>query len=130
MMLEQAIYSYISTYPGLIALVGSRIYPLVMPQNPTYPTVVYSRVSRVYEKDLSGTAWNQSRMQFSVYATKYSDAKAVAEQIRAAFRDYKGEINGINIMLADVTNEIDLYEPDTALYHVLVDILIIHKGGD
>jgi len=129
-MLEQAIYSYISTYPGLIALVGSRIYPLVMPQNPTYPAVVYSRVSRVYEKDLLGTAWNQSRVQFSVYAKEYLEAKRVAEQLRAAFRDYKGEINGINVMLADVTNEIDLYEPDKALYHVLVDILIIHKGGD
>lgn len=130
MMLEKAIYSYISTYPGLTALVGNRIYPLVIPQNPTYPAVAYSRVSRVYEKDLSGTAWNQSRMQFSVYARKYSDAKAVVEQIRAAFRDYRGKINGIDVMLADISNEVDLYEPDTALFHVSIDILIIHKGGD
>ncbi|MGB9780621.1 DUF3168 domain-containing protein [Caldanaerobacter sp.] len=130
MMLEQAIYGYVSTHAGVTALVGNRIYPLLLPQNPTYPAIVYSRVSRIYEKDLSGTVWNQSRIQFSCYAKKYSEAKAVAEQLRSAFRDYRGKIGDIDIMVADVTNEIDLYEPDTALFNVSIDVLIKHKGGN
>ena len=45
MHLEEALYTYLSTYAGLIALTSTRIYPEEKPQNCIMPAVVYSRIS-------------------------------------------------------------------------------------
>jgi hypothetical protein len=44
-MIDDAMYSYLSTYAGLVALVSKRIYPIVMPLNVTLPAVSYQRIS-------------------------------------------------------------------------------------
>ena len=50
-MAEADIYAALST--GVPAL-GSRIYPLKLPQNVAYPAVVYQRISAVADSPLSG----------------------------------------------------------------------------
>ncbi len=131
MRIEEALYSYLSTYAGLAALVGTRIYPLVLPQNPTLPAITYQKVSRAGERAMSSPSprVTRSRFQFSCWGTTYGSVKDVAAQLKAALQDYQGLMGGtggVTVLDADVANEQDIYEPEAFVYHLPVDVMIYH----
>lgn len=120
MNIEEALYAYLSSYANLTAIVGTRIYPLILPQSPILPAITYSKVSgpRVNSKDgASGLAY--PRFQFSCWAKSYGQAKQVAEQIRLALDTFPSG-------RAFIENEQDIYEPDTGIHHIPIDFIIWH----
>lgn len=131
MNIEEAIYSYLKDNAGLAALVSDRIYPLTMPQNCTMPAVTYRKVSgpRIHTMGTDpGLAY--PRFQFSCWGSSYSSAKNVAKKVQAALQDYKGQMGGalgVVVQASIMENELDLYEPDTGLYHIPVDLVIWHE---
>lgn len=132
MNLEESLYAYLKTHAGLNALVGTRIYPLILPQPPTLPAVTYFKISRVNQRTMGNPTdvLKRVRVQFSCWATTYAGAKAIAEQVMAALQDFRGEMGGtggVQVLDGDVINEQDLYETDTGIYHVPVDVLILHE---
>jgi len=132
MNLEEALFAYLKDYAGLKALVSTRIYPLILPQPPTLPAVTYFKVSMVNKRTLASPSnvLKQVRIQFSCWANTYSEAKDVAEQVKLALQDFRGEMGGaggVQVLDGNVINEQDLYETDTGIYHVPVDVLILHE---
>ncbi len=104
-------------FDALRALVSNRCYPLVMPQNPTYPAIVYSRISSNPENVLEGgSTIDQVRIQIDCYATTYGSAKSLAEQVRTAMEQasFKGTLQF----------DFDDYEPDVKVYRVVQDYYI------
>ncbi|MEW5921568.1 MAG: DUF3168 domain-containing protein [Bacillota bacterium] len=131
MVIEEALYAYLSSHVGLTALVGSRIYPLVMPQGTTLPAVTFSKVSgpRVHAMQHdAGLAY--PRFQVSCWGSTYKQAKEVAAQVRAALQDFKGTMGGpggAEVSGVFLEDETDLYEPNTQIYHVALDFIIWHN---
>lgn len=128
-MIESALFAYLSSYVGLSALVGTRVYPLVLPQTPTMPAIAYNRVSSVVERDLSGAARTRVRMQLTCFGTTYGSAKQVARQVREALQDYSGTMGAVRILEATVIGEMDQYEPDLSQYYIPVDVMFLIEGG-
>jgi hypothetical protein len=98
-------------------LVDGRCYPLVMPQSPSYPSIVYARQASTPQYRLEGGAsLTQVRMEVVCFARTYDEAKSLAEDIRAAMEgaSFKGT------MIFDM----DLYEPDVKLYQVAMDFYV------
>lgn len=120
-MIETEIYAYLSSNNAITALVGNRIYPLILPQNYTLPAITYTKISgqRVNAKD-GQTGLANPRFQFSCWAKTYLEAKKVADVVRIAMNVFP---NGTTYM----QDEQDFYEPDTGLYHVPVDFIIWHN---
>lgn len=131
MTIEAAVIQHLLAHPGVAALVGDRIYPMRLPQRPTYPALTCQKVSgpRVTAKDgPAGLA--QARMQVSCWAKSYPDAKAVAEQVRRALAGFSGVMGGaggVKVEMTQLENEVDMYEPETGIYHVPVDFVIWHR---
>jgi hypothetical protein len=128
MTFEQALFSYLSNHAGLKALVNTRIYPITMPQNPTLPAVTYQKISGVVDYGVSSI--KRPRFQFDAWASSYSSARAVAEQIKSALNRYTGTMGGaggVTVIGTWIENEMDLFEPDTGLYRVSVDIRFEHE---
>ena len=124
-MIEFDVYAHLSSHAGLVALVGDEIYPIILPQREdTYPSdwagVTYFKVSHpeVYSKDGS-SGLSFPRIQITVWAKSYTRAKQVAEQVKAAMREYS-EFN-------TKENDNDNYEPDTGLWQIPLDFIIHHK---
>jgi len=121
MAIETDIINRLSTFPGLIALLGTRVYPLILPQTPTLPAITYQKISGVREQAHSGdSSLQHPRYQFSCWALTYGAAWAVAEQVRLALQGLTSA--GVGIW----ENALDLYDPETSWYHVPVDITIWH----
>jgi len=131
MLIEEALFAHLKAHAGLSALIGTRIYPLVLPQNPTLPAITYQKISRVGERAMSSPTPRvaRARFQISCWGTSYASVKDVAEQVKAALQDYSGLMGGsggVQVLDVNVANEQDIYEPDTGIYHLSVDVMIYH----
>ncbi len=127
-VVEEAIYSRLSTHAGVSALVGSRIYPSLMPQNVTLPALTYIKVAGPRVSAMSiDTGVARPRFQVSCWSQTYSQAKALAAQVRAALQRWRGTESGVVIQASFMENEIDLYDNETELHHVALDFEISHE---
>lgn len=115
--------------PGLVALVGSRAYPTTAPQNPTYPYYTFQRVSTPARagSHRGDSALEQSRYQFTVNAATALQADTIAEQIKADFLGFAGMMDNVYVSGITLANDLDDYEPVTAKYRRMLDLMMWHR---
>lgn len=135
-MIEQALYAILSGHAGLSSLVDNRIYPIVLPQGPLLPAVTYQRVSGEREETHDGpSGLARPRFQVSCWAqilpgvNAFDQARAVAEQVRLALDGYQGTAGGVQIEVIQLENEVDLFEPETQIFHSAIDFTVWHQEG-
>ncbi len=109
-------YSALAANTALSALVAARIYPVIAQAQVAYPYLVYSEVYNAPQNSLSGwSGCDNTRFQIDCWAKSYSNAHAVADQVRiamAAASTFKGVC--INTLDGPVEGGLDLY-------HVIVE---------
>lgn len=127
---SDGVYAYLQTLPGFTALAGDRVYPVVAPQEPVKPFVVYEEISLLPDRTVDGMLdRTRARIRFSCYSGSYTEAKAIARQIRLAFKDYKGAMGGTNVTDSGFLNEADIWEPDSELFGIAVDVSITSEDA-
>ena len=113
-MIETSIFTLLKT------LVGNRCYPLVMPQNPTLPAIVYQRIASAPSNTLATPPTiDQVRLQIDSYAATYSEAKSTALSVRNAMESATFK--------ATLQSDDDSYEPETRLYRVSMDFYVYER---
>jgi hypothetical protein len=129
MSFSSALYAHLSTYAGLTALVGTRIYPQPMPQNVTLPAVTYQRIDGVrddaYTRAVGST---YVRVQLNAWAKTYLQADAIRTQLRTAMRAMATG-GGLTVHDVRLGTDMDDYDPDTLTYWHWVDVQVL-CGGD
>jgi len=92
MTAELAIVNRLKADSGVAALVGSRVYQLILPQKPTLPCVRVQHISRIQDGHLRGgseTCWG--RIQVDAIANEYDsvhpDGLGTVNLLTAAIRD-------------------------------------------
>ncbi len=113
-MIEEDIFN------ALKGLVSNRCYPLLMPENPSYTSIIYTRISSTPENTLNGGATiDLVRFQIDSYAETYSAARTLAASVRTAMEAaaFKGLLQ---------TDE-DFFEPDVTIYRVTQDYYVWRK---
>jgi hypothetical protein len=109
-MFESSVMNYLSSYTGLTALVSSRITPVVLPTPATYPSVTFQTIAA--EDDLvmgQEAGIFECRVQFDCWGSSYGSTKAVAIQVKNAFRNYTGDMKGTVIHCTKLVNEMDAF---------------------
>ena len=134
-VLEAALYTRLSGYAGLTALVGTRIYPNIAPQSVQSPFVTYSRISTTRESAMGAdTGLVHVRVQVDCWAAAgpnddgYADVKAVAAQVRAALQRYDATVGSVVIQDIMLDSEQDLFDAaDPVRYHrTSLDFMVHH----
>jgi hypothetical protein len=96
--LDVAVVALLEAHVGLSALIGSRIYPETLPEEPNFPALTYSEVDEVPTYAHDGDAnYDKTRLQFECWAMEKQDAKAVAAQLRDCLGGYRGTSEGVTI---------------------------------
>ena len=136
MEINEALYSYLSGYAGLTALISNRIYPDILPQNTPYPAITYQKIS---ENEID--TFNQPTTlmvpiyQFSCWGSTRSSSEAVSKQLRLAFKNYKsttmGGAGGVSVSAVRIINRLGTYETDNdgkiIAYGTLTDFEISYQ---
>lgn len=130
MHLEEALYTYLSTYAGLIALTSTRIYPEEKPQGCTMPAVIFSRISTNREYTMGLTQELSSpRFQITAYSDTHKGMLDVKAQLRTALLGYSGTMGGaggVTVQTIVLDDENTGYEDETKQYYCDMDFIIWH----
>jgi hypothetical protein len=131
--IEAGVYSFLSTTTGITNLVGTRIYPVRAPERLAgelaLPVLVYQKISGPSEHTKDGSAhFAFPRFQFTCWAPKYSDAKAVRTAVQAALEAFTNgaSMGGVVVSEIIVMNDNDLHDPVSLDFGAALDATIYH----
>lgn len=131
MLLEQALYSYLTGLDSVEAVIGDRLYPLRLAEGCDLPAVAYSRVgaNRTYTFDrfLDVSAWVEARVQFACYGTTALSSLQAAHALLLGLSGYEGDMETLYIGSARAVLEVDTYEERPRLYRRLLDIVFAYE---
>ena len=136
-MIQEGLYATLSGDAGVSAIVGTRIYPLVIPQTvyseaTKRPCIVYSFDSKGRQIRFSGTdTLVEGRFTIDCYATTYSEAQDLAEAVRGVLVDYSGTMTSgsspqttNDVKKLFIESERDLMDIEPGLYRVMQEYKI------
>lgn len=125
MTVQALLHMRLSTFAGLTALVGTRVYPNIAPQNAARPYVAYRLVSDIRPPAMgrdSGVA--RARFQFDAFADEpaggYDAADAIRVQIAAALKRWRDAGPPV-VQDTFLVSQIDLYEDDIRMHNASAD---------
>ena len=126
-MIEERLFAHLKN-SALGTLVGERIYPLALPQNPTLPAITYQRISTRMVLDRDNAHLQRPRFQFDCYDRRSIQAWRLADALEDALATLRGEGDPrIDVTLLESRN--DLFDPDTELHRVSIDAFIWFEKG-
>jgi len=106
-MIEKAVYQALKS-------VTSKVTPLMLPQNTTYPAITYFNVTPVPINHLKGESTTQNaRIQVDIWAESYTEVKSLYLQVKTA-------MSAISLFIG--ANEV--YEDKTKLYRLSLDFSV------
>ena len=114
-MIETELYTALTADTTIAAVASNRVYPLVMPQDPTLPAITYERISGAKVNGLDGyLGMDNPHIMLNVWATRYDTAKELAEDVHDC-------MNKVTAFRALLINDMDGYDPDTGLFVISQD---------
>lgn len=121
-MIETGLYSYISANVS-----GITFYAGFLPQNPTYPCIVYLKTSsdRYLSYDGAGTT-EEATFQIDVISESYSTAKTKANLMITALHGYSGLMGSSQVYKIDVVDDFDIYEDTLEVFRISVIVTIAY----
>lgn len=128
MTVEAGLYAHLSTDAGVNALVGTRIYPLLVPLDATLPAIAYQRISGPrdhHHQGASGLA--VARIQLTYVGGSYSEAKQVAAAVRATLDGRRGGLGSTTVGSIMLDNERDEWSTGFELPVVQQDYVIWYQ---
>lgn len=129
MTAEAAVFNLLSNHAGVSGLVGSRIYPVKLPQDPTYPALTYFRVSGLRHSVMcNDTGIVEKRIQISSWADSYAGVNALAEQVRDAMQRTSGTFAGVEIIDTFMDGDgPEIWEDEVSAYQAITDCNVIYR---
>jgi len=133
MNFKEALFAYLKTKPSVTTIAGNRIYPLVLPQDETRPSLVYQVISRTGNHHLLGPAGlPQTRLQITSNAATPTLATNLADGVRLALDGFRGFWGNVEVTGCEKENEVDDFEEpidasDQGVFRVVQDYLIFHR---
>lgn len=116
-MIENYIFRHLSTSTAITGQVSQRIYPVIAPQNPTYPFIVYQRVGTSPDYTLAGfTSLSNVTIQFDCYATDHAGIRALSSAVHTVMQTAT--------FSAILRDDMDFPEPDLSAYRVMQEYSI------
>ena len=127
--IERGLYAAIVGWEYLGELVGDRVFPVVVPEDADLPAVAYQRISGPRLLGQAGSLGvGEARIQVTVIAATYADAKQVAGGIRDLLNGYRGTLGGAcEVWSCRVENEVDGYGAQVETATVRLDLWFLYR---
>jgi hypothetical protein len=106
MGIEAGIYSRLSGSTAITALVGTRVYPQVVPQGASYPNIRFAIITDEVVHGMSGpTTLRQASLQIDCYSqNSYSGSISIAEAVMNQLNTNSTTFGSIAIENSHVTS--------------------------
>jgi len=119
-MLGAAIRSILLANSAISNLVGTRIYPLVLPLQCTFPALTYS-----FPSDPFKIPMRSARCQISCWDSDYTNREQLRQVVEDALRFYSGSIQGVTIEVIYPIESYDHYlDSSNGFYFAPIDFKV------
>lgn len=116
---EDFLYNRLTSTSDVAAIVGTRIYRVKMPDNPTLPAITYQTLSGELVESFDGASGlRMPVMGIDCWARTAGAVQDLAEKVRVALHGYSGSYSGLTIQKILEWSAVDLYDVDTDVFHV------------
>ncbi len=116
---------YVLVNDSAVSAITSRCYPASLPQNPTYPLILYYHISGTTDNHLRGSSgMARVRYQIESWAKTYAAAQTLAAAVRVALNNYSGTVNTVRIGSCLIESERDIYEETVSCNRVIQDFVV------
>jgi hypothetical protein len=124
-MLEANLQKIITEAPSFTAIAGTRLYPVLLPEEPTLPAATYQRITTIRSYSTTGpVSLNRVRMQFDCWGETYAQVKQLQAALLAILEDRSTYTSaGIDSIMLDTAT--DGYEHDARIYRVSLDFIVL-----
>lgn len=93
---------------AVVAMVGTRIYPLLAPKTAALPFVTWRRAGITREHTLAGPMGMPNvSVEMQSFAATYEDVREVADRVRQCLDGYGGTVNNTVVKNVSLENEAD-----------------------
>ena len=107
----QLVFALLSQAARVVALAGTRIYPLRIPQGQPRPAVAFQLISNTNDGIGPCRLNERARVQVSIYADSYAETCALSGAVRAVLDGYRdGETT------VDFAQQLDHYDDPAACF--------------
>lgn len=136
MLIEEGLFAYLTTYPGVNDLAGTRMYTAgLIEQDTVFPCITYQQISGHEETSHGGRSGVEyARFQIEAVGLRHCDARNLAIQINVALSEFRGTMgapNGVQIGRCSRSNRVDFgRDPGQKVFRVAQDYLIIYISVD
>lgn len=130
MSANKIVYNILSNNAALTALISTRLNPVRIPQESSFPAVSYQLVSEVPNPTKSGHSRTEfARVQVNAYGVTLASAESVASAIRTAFEvvTLPATFNTIKCQTIEFDGELQTADDTAAfagLYQISQDYII------
>jgi len=125
-VIEKALKAILAADSGVSAIT-TRIYPNMIPQDPTFPLIAYQKISGPRDHHLQGPSGKaHPRFQIEAWAKTYTAAKDLANAIRTALDGETFTSGTVTIGSCLIQNEQDGYEPSVKCHRIMMDFNLWH----
>ena len=121
-MLEQGLTTLLNASTSITALIGDRLYPVFVPQSPTYPCLSYQVISGSSSYSMDGSAETVKRIQFDAWGTTYADVKNIQQALHNLLDGFEGVLSDGTAVHGTFRGvELDEFENDSLTYRTLTE---------
>lgn len=126
-MIMEGLYSLLQSCTPLTNIVGTRIYPIVLPKNYTTPGITFSQVSSNTEVHMDRTYVETTSVDISCWALTYSDAAKAQAAVESLLTLYQGTLaDGTTVLYTQCSTHPDEFERDSLLYRCISTVTFQH----
>jgi len=105
---EAVLRSALVANNAVLALIGSRVYPVIAPATASLPFVTWRRVAIRRQQTLGGPSGMPiTSVEYSIFGTTYEQAREVADAMRSVLDGYGGTANNTEVKQTSLEQESD-----------------------
>lgn len=118
-MLEQNIASVLQAQSAIATLVGTRVYPIVLPEDPTLPAATYQIVGSSSNPTLTNAGMQKIRLQIDCWGDVYGDAVTLRDAVATSLDGYQD--TNVQFLLL---SKHDDYDHELLQYRAIIEFYI------
>ncbi|MBP8291225.1 MAG: DUF3168 domain-containing protein [Caldilineaceae bacterium] len=124
MIIEQAVVAMLLANSAVTTLIGTRIFPVAIRQDVTFPSLVYLRLGGERQYTLAGRAgWGNTVIGINCWAREYATARSLADAVRNCL-DAQSDGTSTGVQVAAVNDVSDIYDADLDVYGCGVSVQV------
>ena len=118
MSISSGLYSYLAAQAAISTLVSARIYPVILPQDPTYPAITFNidGIRDTFTFNDGQTSFVGADIQIDAWATTQKGAEDLAAAINNALQNHTGDMGGVVVNRCFREAQVDIYESTVNAY--------------